>query len=353
MPAELALTHIVLRGDRRGAVYVLAIVTLLVGTVLVLALMRSSVSHFLNQSSLDDKMAARNVAWAGIDYGYWQVAHQSQGVPYSANVALNTGSFQTNVVDDGARAPGTVRITSVGTVGSCQDTVVRVMEVDATSSVLPYEYAWCENGPVSSTHVIYSSVGTGGMRANGDISLTNGSTSITNGIWSTGTITAGGAVSPQYPNSPPVTFPAIDFAYYDSIATSVYTGNTSITSLDYPAGAVIVVHGNLSIRGTYNGLCTMVATGTITTTGDLRKANSSSFLALIGDDNIAIDRNTTFEGVAYCHNSSGTGTVELKGFATTSGALAGDDISQKLTCTINGDPGLTRDIMTQMHLPGA
>ena len=353
MPAELGLTYEVLSGDRRGAAYVLAIVTLLVGTILVLALMRSSVSHFMNQASLDDKLAARNMAWAGVDYGYWKVAYQSQGVPYSANVTLDTGSFQTSVVDDGARAPGTVRITSVGTVGRYQETVIRVMGVSAQSSVLPYEYAWCENGPVSSTHIIYSSLGTGGMRANGPISLTNGDTSITNGIWSTSTIDVHGVGTPQYPNSPAITFPAIDYAYYDSIATRIYTGDTTITSLDYPAGAVIVVHGNLSIKGTYNGLCTVVATGTITTPGNLRRANGSSFLALISEVKVTISGNSTFEGVAYSHNSSGTGTIELKGFATTSGSLAGDNISQKLTCTIDGDPDLTRDIMTQLYLPGA
>ena len=345
------MEHRLVGDGRDGAVYVLAVVTLLVGTVLVLALMRSSVSHFLNQSSLDDKVAARNMAWAGVDYGYWQVAHQSQGVPYSANVALNTGSFQTSVVDDGARAPGTIRITSTGTVGACQETVIRVMEADTESIALPYEYAWCENGPVSSNDSIISSVGQG-MRANGDVSLTSTGNLITNGVWSTATITTRGSVSPQYPNSLAVTFPTIDYAYYDSIATRIYSGNTSITTLDYPAGAVIVVHGNLSIRGTYNGLCTVVATGTIATTGDLRKANGSSYLALITSQKITITQNSMMEGIAYCHDATGSGVLDMKQHVVTSGSLAADDISQRQTLTANGDPGLTRDIMTQLHLPG-
>ena len=338
-------------GGRDGVAYVLAIVTLLVGTILVLALMRSSVSHFMNQASLDDKQAARDMAWAGIDYGYWKVAHQGQAVPYSTNVTLNTGSFQTSVVDDGARVAGTVKITSTGTVGSCQETVIRVMEADTESTVLPYEYAWCENGPVSSSDGILSSVGQG-MRANGAVSLTSTGNAITNGVWSTGTITTRGSVSPQYPNSAPVVFPAIDYAYYDSIATRTYTGNTTVTSLDYPAGAVIVVHGDLSIKGTYNGLCTVVATGTITTTGNLQKATGSSYLALITSQKITIAQNSTVEGIVYCHDATGTGALDVKQHVITSGSLAADDISQKQTLTAEGDSSLTRDIMTQMHLPG-
>ncbi len=109
----------------------IALVTLLVGSTLSLALLRASLGQFTSESSRQKKQAAADLAEAGIDYAHWQVVSKDQALPYSADITLNTGSFHVDAVDDSARQQDAVLITATGTVGNCSHTMKRVIGIDS------------------------------------------------------------------------------------------------------------------------------------------------------------------------------------------------------------------------------
>lgn len=347
-----------IRGTRRGAAYVLALTTLLVGTTLGLAMLRAAIGHFLAEESRAHKQAAANLAEAGINYAYWQVKYQGELLPYVADRDLETGSFHVEAIDDSDTEPGTALITSTGTSGKHRYTMRRVVAADIDP--LPYDYAWCQNTSLITDQPIFSLGPSPGMHVNGSISLTNSNTMITSGAWATGSISTTGTVSPRHPDSSPVAFPSIDYDYYDSVATHRFWDDKNFSSLDYPAGAVIMVDGGVNMRrGDYRGVVTIVATGPITVTGNVTRADADSFLALITERSIVIEGNTTtLQAVLYCHNESNTGLARYsrddpQGSGTTvTGSVAADNIRMDGTSTANRDPTLTRDVMAQLKLPG-
>ena len=99
-----------LLAGKTGAAYVLALVTLLVGMTLALAMIRSSSSSFYAENSRYRKRAALNIAEAGADCAYWQVHWNNQRLPYSADVSLGSGSFHVDATDDGSRQLSTMKI---------------------------------------------------------------------------------------------------------------------------------------------------------------------------------------------------------------------------------------------------
>jgi hypothetical protein len=194
------------------------------------------------------------------------------------------------------------------------------------------------------------------MRVNGSIQLTNNGTNITAGAWATSTITTTGMVTPQFPGSPPVWFPDIDYAYYNSIATQVYAGNQTFTNLTPVQAGVIVVDGGVTMNGgTYDGCFTIVATGLIDIKKDVARGNPSSFLALISATQIIIEASAkSVDALLYSHNATNTGEVYSRGGAskTLTGSMAADNIQVDGDFTANRDPSVTLDIVRHLHLPG-
>jgi hypothetical protein len=161
-------------------------------------------------------------------------------------------------------------------------------------------------------------------------------------------------VSPKYTNSPLIRFPDIDYSYYGSIATYTYWTDKTYTSLNYPGqNVVILVHGDATVNGTYNGVVTIVVTDDITVNGSLTAANSSSYLALIAYDVLDIEPAATpVDAVFYCHNPFGTGLVQIRGTKTVTGSIAGDDVTTDHSVTLNPSSRLNINVMRQLHLPG-
>ena len=117
-------------GDRRrerGAAYVLALVAMLTGLTLSLALLSSANGHFLGEASRKSKDAARYLAEAGIDYVAWQLDVGGVFLPYEAVVDLDSGSFHVLAVDDSARDAGTAYVECTGTAGGCTYTIKKVI----------------------------------------------------------------------------------------------------------------------------------------------------------------------------------------------------------------------------------
>lgn len=339
-----------MRGNR-GAAYVLALVTVLVGTVLALAMLQAGNAYFLGENSRTKKQAAIDLAQAGVDYAYWQVHYKARPLPYTADVTLSTGSFHVEATDDGSRDQSTMLITSSGTCGSYTRTVKRV-----TLGLLPYHYAWCESGKLDTGQTITSTSQGRGIRCNDSIKLDDDWNNITTGLWSTSTITNHGTATPQYPSGPPIAFPNIDYARYSSIADATYNFDVTFWSLDYPSDAVIYVNGNASlnlISGKYHGACTIVATGNITVKANTTNQDADSYLALITDKAITVQPAAwSVVSVLYAHRNDNGAKVQLQGAKAFVGSICADDISLDHNVDIHRDSGMNLDTMRRLNLPG-
>jgi len=339
-------------GHNRGAAYVLALVTLLTGSVLALAMLRAGNSYYLAESSRAKKRAAQNLAQAGVEYAYWQVHYKAQALPYTADVTLSTGSFHVEATDDGSRDLSTMLITSTGTCGGHSYTIKRV-----TLGLLPYHYALCENGKVDISQEMDCVSQGRAMRSNDEVKLSSVSNNISQGVWSTKSINAAGYVWPQYPNSPPIAFPDIDYGYYSSVATTTYNGDTTFTSLSYGSGQVILyVKGDATISpstGKYRGVITIVATGNIVVKTYLTYYDADSYIALITQKTITIQPGApTVVAALYAHKADNTGRVQLQGYPTVVGTICADNIATDHTVNFRRDSGLNLDVMRRLCLPG-
>ena len=335
--------------NRRGAAYVLALVTVLAGATLALALLRAGIGSFVSERSQDHRQAAVNLAEAGIDYAYWRVHYGGQRLPYSAAVELSTGTFKVSATDDGSREPSTMLITSTGTAYGHSYTVQRV-----ALGLLPYCYNCCENREISTGKQVWSGGTWGGFRANGKIKLDSEYSVVTDGGWATTNFEGKGSISPQYPNSPPIGFPEIDYSYYDSIATDVWHGDQTVLALNSMSPAVVRVHGKVELMGLhYLGRITIVADDDIIINGFLRKFTSDSYLALITQKKIKIQNYADHvDAIMYCHKADGSADLEIHRNTTICGVAASDDCHIDDPTCFEDDPGITTQILTQLHMPG-
>ena len=337
------------RNSRRGAAYLIAVTTLLVGVVLALAMLRVAGGCFMAENTRHSKRAAVNLAEAGVDYAYWQIHYNGAHLPYQATVSLATGTFNVSAVDDGTRDASTVVITSTGLSGGHSYTVRRVV-----LGPLPYHYARCENTYTADADTL-TSTGTGrGLRANGTIWLGSSGNNVRTGAWAGGAITASGTVTPRYPNTPPIRFPDIDYNYYYSNADYYHPDDATYTSLSFPGRSVIIFVGDdLKVRGTYTGVITMVVGDTVTVEGPLVAGNASSYLAVVALHSITIEpAAATVEGVFYCHNPGGTGSIHVKDTKTINGSVCADVIATDKTTAFNPMSRLDLNAMRQLRLPG-
>ena len=342
------MIHLVPVRNQRGAVYLLALTTLLVGIIFALAMLRASGGYFLGENSRQKKRAAVNLAEAGIDYAYWQLHYNGQRLPYSADVTLTSGSFHVDATDDGNRDCSTMVLLATGASGGYSYTIRRV-----ALGMLPYHYGWCENRNLSMDRAVLSSGTMGAIRANGSIALNSNSNNLTTGVWATTTIFARGTVSPRYAGSPPVLYPDIDYAHYWSIADHYYAHSTTFVNLDHLETGMIYVNGDVDVSGWYRGQVTVVATGNIKVTGSLWPADQTSYLALATDHDITVQNAAgSVEAVLYAHSPGGSGDVNLNGSKTLTGSIAADDVSADSSVTLVRDTRLNLYAMKQLRLPG-
>ncbi len=337
------------RKSERGAAYVLAVTSLLVGVILALAMIRAAGSYFIAEDTRQKKQSAINLAEAGIDYAFWQIHYNGAHVPYSTTVNLGNGNFQVSAVDDGNRDRSTLLITSTGTVGGFKRTIKRV-----TLGLLPYHYAFCENRNADDADALYSSGSGRGFRANGRINFGNKSCNITTGGWATTTITCAGTITPSYTNSPPILFPLVDSAYYSSIANYIYPADAIFTSLNMlNTPVVIVVYGDVWIRGSYTGIYTIYCSHDIIINGNLAPGDTNSYLALIANHKIRIESTaSSVEAILYSHTSGNTGLIEVKGNTTITGSVAADEITTDTATVFRPSYRLNLSVFRQLKLPG-
>lgn len=329
----------------------LALVTLLVGCVLALAMLRASNTYFLAEDSRCKKQAEAYLAQAGVEYAYYKVHYQNQPLPFAAQVNMDKGAFKVQASDDGSRDLSTMLVTSTGKIGASEVTIKRV-----TLGLLPYHYGWCENTSISTINQFVSSGVERGFRTNGGAGLYALSNNINTGIWSAGNIVANGSVSPRNTNSPPIAFPNINYSYYISNAAYYYSYDVFFSGLDRAEDTIIYVNGNTTINTStnkYRGVLTIVCTGSITVKSNLIPQNSNSFLALITTRDIIVESGApNITAVLYAHRAIGNSEIRIQGNTTVVGSVAADDIINSGRMDVTRDARLNIDIMRRLKLPG-
>lgn len=337
--------------NNTGAAYMLALVTLLVGCVLALALLRAANTYFLAEDSRCKRQAEVYLAEAGLEYAYYQVHYQDQPLPFTAQMEMGSGSFKVEAIDDGGRDRSMMLMTSTGKCGRSEVVLKRV-----TLGLLPYHYAWCEDSSISSTNQFVSTSSGRGFRTNSDASLYALSNNISTGVWSAGHILAFGSVSPRSGNCPSISFPEISYEYYISNAVYYYSYDVLFTGLDRNGDVLIYVTGNATINiapNKYRGAITIVCTGNITVKSNLTPRDNSSFLALVTTRDIIVESGASnVTAVLYAHRPYGTSTIRLNGNTTLVGSVSADDISSIGRMDITRDYRLNLEVMRRLKLPG-
>ncbi len=318
-------------GNKKGSAYVLALTALLVGLTFALATLRSGSSLFIAEKKRMDRQAAINVAEAGIDYAYWLVHYQRQGLPFTANQSMNNGTFQINVTDNGINQPSTMLITSTGTSNGYTHTMKRIV-----MGPLPYEYGICSNDPIDTNIRITSTQSGPCMRSNGYIALPNSGTSITTGVWSRTYVSTSGNIPTRYTNCPPIYFPEINLSYYQSIATKTYNYGATFSGVNFPSKKeIIYVNGNVNISGIFNGKYTIVSSGFIDITSSLTPADSNSYIALISPKSIELKLSAANLNnvILYCYSVGGSASIEIDSSPIFNGCMASNYIDMQANIT--------------------
>ena len=256
-------------------------------TMMVCMLLMSITSGYMYQASTQSshftgKLRVSTQAQAVAEAGLAAALARVRG-----NWALITAGFPSGSIDDGTYTTtmtstgGRYLIKTTGTVKNHSRTVGAEVKAPTVSAL---DYAIAGGG--SGNHTIDAGTGQSSGTIVGDIYMGGpvtidgpsggggGSLAITGNVQSLSTVTNGsnmsisGTTSQNW--STTVSFPTVDFSYYQAIATTnsqYFNGNKTYASGTIPAspeGGVIFVNGNVTINGTQSTTACIIATGNIT-----------------------------------------------------------------------------------------
>jgi hypothetical protein len=113
---------------RRGSLSVTAVVVLLIVFVVSLGLLTVSANTLRNGARQPARVALRALAEAGIQYGYWQFAHQSAVLPFTENSrALGSGNVSVTVTDYSATITDSIRVVSTAALDAQTLSLTRIL----------------------------------------------------------------------------------------------------------------------------------------------------------------------------------------------------------------------------------
>ncbi len=313
-------------------------------------------SSFVNR--IQKSMQSQHLAEAGLVRALSTIRTSWSSTASSSNfplTSLGNGTYDASVTSSGGR----YLVSSVGTVSNITRTVTAEVQAPSGSAL---NYMFAAGGNMDLDPGTGQAAGTvvGDLYAAGNMTLGGPSGgnvfTITGSAYANGNLPApGAAVSVSGGTtanwSQVETFPTIDYSYFQTIAQAngQYTnGNVTYASGGMPAspaGGVIYVNGNVTIRGTQSTTACIVATGNIT----IEKSGStyprvtvnqySTFPAMLVQGNIQFSSNgnggayLTTNGLVYAAGnisvSSGNhdtmtfnGSVVARGNITTTGMTA-------------------------------
>ncbi len=331
-------------------------VTLLVGFVLGLALLRAVGGATLQGGNEIEASKAAYLADAGINYGYWKYRHCGIALPYTETRQLGRGEFTVTVSEN----PGMRDTVKISATGKCRGMADRKQRI-IRRRIRPCEYALMVNSSVIGTNRIET--GAGGQ--NGDVyidgSLTLLSLMTVNGklytsgpvintlfLSSSSTVTG----SNNYYVSP------IDLSYYVSRANRIYNGDVKLDhGLQFNSEyEIIYINGKLTMKGTVSGKGLIVVNGNVEMPGEVLYANPSKdkMAMLITGSLTTKAANNEVDGFYYVHNGSNSAWFKADSDITfRNGGLAVDTLGSVKKLKFVSDPDYrTSDLGYRMRLPG-
>ena len=348
--------------SRRGSVALAAIVALVVVFIIGLGLLALGSNARLAGKRTLRVNAAQALATAGVEYGCWQYLYNGQPLPYTNSRTLGNGQISVTVTDNSANIAGTIQVVSTGTQSGDSVKLTRVVPI--VKKV--FDYALCSNSSVNIPPKVVTgaSSANGDVRVNGSLTLPNLMTVINGNATATGLIVALGTTGTTTAGGAAITFPTITSSYYQGIATTVYSGNQTFSSLSFPAASgvyypVIVVNGNLTINtGTTTGVGTVLVTGNLTFNGSFSYLYSTDHVAFLCLGNVidgaSAGTSITDVGYIYAHNTSSNATFQQAnaGTMTISGGIAADAFNVTGPLVTKHDPAMNCGLGSKMRLPG-
>ncbi len=262
--------------DQTGSVFLTTMVCVFVMSLVGGFTYKTSTYNSAYINRLQQSMQAQQLAEAGLMRALstvrtsWTAASTPSNFPLTS---LGNGTYDASVSSSGGR----YLISSVGTIG----TVTRTVTAEVTppsGSVLDYMFAAGGNldldsgtgqSPGSVTGDVYAAgnMTLDGPASGGQLTIT-GDANANGNLTSSASVSLSGTATPNYTQSE--VFPTIDYSYFQAIAqanSQYVSGDVTYASGAIPAnpaGGVIYVNGNITIRGTQNTTACIVATGNIT-----------------------------------------------------------------------------------------
>lgn len=340
---------------QRGSVALCAVAALVVVFIIAIGLLTLGSSARLSGKRSVRLNAAKAMASAGIEYGYWQYAFNNQPLPYQSSRTLGQGSFTVSVSDNSAAIPGTIKIVSAGSQNGDQAALTRVFAMPLGV----FAFAICSNSAISAPATVKINTGNpngnGSVWANGSLTFLRGDCVINGDALATGAISVPQASGSRYPNSVPLQFPAINLSYYQSIANRTFSGNQNFSGFTFLSpDEVVYVNGNVTLSpGSITGTGTLVASGSVTLAGNTKYLFSTDEMAVLTPVGLSASVDSTVVGIYYAHNSAGTAAANFpKKINVTDGSLAADSFTFNPATQVVSDSTLNPASAKQLHLPG-
>jgi cytoskeletal protein CcmA (bactofilin family)/Tfp pilus assembly protein PilV len=354
---------------QQGFAFVAALMVMLVVSILIAGVLAMSASSQQLATSRQEFTQALYVAESGVNalLSQWRANGVSNppGQPYTGQATLSGGSSvgQYSVTWTAPDANGIVTATSVGTVNSSLPGTIynlaRTVKVDLDLGTGPgsnhqqnlvFDAALFSNTDLSMNGNLHI---TGSTFSNGNTSM-NGNASVSGDVGSVGTVTTNGnayIAGRRNPGATAIPMPTIDTAYYQSIATQIFSAGTSLNG-NTALNGVVYINGNCSINGNFSGTGVIVATGTVTINGNagLVNPNGGDAFAIIAGGGVKINGNSSIQGWIYTHsaNISSPDSFSGNGNATIVGGIAADVIK------VNGNLNVTyQKPSSGLDLPGS
>ena len=351
---------------QRGSVFLLSVVALTVLLLLGTSLMQTAANGLGRASDYNRRSEALSLAESGVDMALAKLYENYDGAgdtlestgTYSDSFSLADGSVSYSIAAPYNGIANTCLVDAQATTWANRSARIRTVAYYVIDSSRVFEGAIFCDTPLTlngSGGVYPDEDGEGGdIYANGNITFNGTSFTMTPdaSLYSTGTINW---IPPDVPATSvhqyvaPLEMPIIDLDYYESIATQIYTGNTTFSNANMEnLTGVIFVKGNVNISGSYTGQAVIVATGKIQVTGSVTTEHlDTDTLALISPKSIKIAGNSTVHGLVYSHSVLEDAETTLSGNITLYGAVCGD-----LVRSNGGIEVYYRDVWKNLPLPG-
>lgn len=316
---------------RRGSVAVLAMIMLVSTISLAMVLVSLSGGTRTKQTRLEAYKVVQAAFDGGVDTVHDMASRGVLRMPQTVNLTIGNVQESLTLTDastGGASLLGLIQLsptvplilidgnlTYKGQVYHYQKVIGRGL----LSTV--WQYALYDNTALNDSDSVVTSVPgyLGDAWFNGAVNLTNSGTYFAGDLTSTGTINPGtiNVSGAKTPNSPSITFPAVDHNKYQPVAITQLADNATLSGYAFPAVtssgyAVIYENGPMTLDGGFSGSGVVYCEGNMTIDADVT-CGLKDHLVIIGHGNITVAAGVnSIQAYIFCG-----GTLTLSASANT------------------------------------